>query len=96
MKHHDNVSAAAESCGVAGLLIAAIPSVPRMTERMQPELARQRNCAVRTGVIGENEVVNDFPRNLFYNAIKGSSGIVCGKHDGDFATIQHPGFDSDL
>jgi hypothetical protein len=62
-----------------------------VADRLQAELAGQRDGLVGAGVIDEHQVVDDLAVELGDRPEQGRLGIVGGQHHSDPAVIQHSG-----
>jgi hypothetical protein len=87
MQHYDNVGITLERFAVARFLITPVPEILPVAKRLQAELARQRNCVVRTGVIDEQHRIDNFEWYLEDSLAECLLGIISRHDDHDFSSI---------
>ena len=91
VEHDDDVGSTGEGDGVAGFLVAAVATVFLVLDGDESEFAGESGGVVLAGVVGEDDVVDDFVGHFVEGLPEGFGGVVGRHYDGDSFSIQHAG-----
>ena len=92
VQHHDDVGPLFQRERIAGLLVAAIAAVGRMTVGADAEPFGDRDGGVVAGVVNQQYAIDDIVRDRRMAGSQGLFRMVRGHHDDDFLTVQHARF----
>jgi hypothetical protein len=81
MQHDDDLGPAIQGLAVAGLLVSAVAEVPLVHNRAQSQLPRNLCRMIPAGVIHQDDLIDNLPRNLRDSAFKGFGRLVGRKND---------------
>ena len=89
MEHDDDVAPQRERLAIAGLLVGAVAKVLAMAKGLDPQLPRQGDGAVGAGVVDQDHVVDDIPRDLLPGLLQRLFRLVGGKDHGNRLAVEH-------